>query len=68
MKKIVIVFLNLVLMSGFVAKAICQDSDKQEKVHAIQERIDLINGTMHIISQPEAGTHLIIQAPINSLP
>ena len=39
MKKIVIVFLNLVFMCGFTANAICQDSDKQEKVHAIQERI-----------------------------
>jgi len=39
MKKIVIVFLNLVLMTGFATKAICQDSDQEEKVHAIQERI-----------------------------
>jgi outer membrane beta-barrel protein len=39
MKKIAIVFLNLVIMSGFAGKAICQDSDQQEKVHAIQERI-----------------------------
>ena len=35
---------------------------------SIQERIDLINGSMQIISQPGAGTHLLIQAPINSLP
>ncbi len=35
---------------------------------SIQERIDLINGSMHIISQPGAGTQLIVQAPINSLP
>jgi len=35
---------------------------------SIQERIDLINGSMQIISHPGDGTHLIIQAPINSLP
>ncbi len=39
MKKLVIVFFTLVMMSGFAATAICQDSDQQEKVHAIQERI-----------------------------
>ena len=35
---------------------------------SIQERIDLINGSMHLISQPGDGTKLLIQAPINSLP
>lgn len=35
---------------------------------SIQERIDLIDGSMQIISQLGAGTQLIIQAPINSLP
>jgi signal transduction histidine kinase len=35
---------------------------------SIQERVDLINGGMQINSQPGAGTQLIIQAPINSLP
>ncbi len=35
---------------------------------SIQERIDLINGTMQIISQPGTGTQLIFKAPINSLP
>ena len=35
---------------------------------SIQERIDLINGSVQIISQPGAGTQLLIQAPINSLP
>ena len=39
MKKIVIMFLNLVMMSGLAVNAIGQDSDKQEKVYAIQERI-----------------------------
>lgn len=39
MKKLVIVFFALVMMSGFAAQAICQDSDQQEIVHAIQERI-----------------------------
>jgi signal transduction histidine kinase len=34
---------------------------------SIQERSDLINGTMEIISQPGKGTQLIIRAPINSL-
>jgi signal transduction histidine kinase len=34
---------------------------------SIQERADLINGTMEIISQPGKGTRLIIRAPINSL-
>ncbi|MEJ2448214.1 MAG: histidine kinase [Anaerolineales bacterium] len=34
---------------------------------SIQERADLINGTMKIISQPGKGTQLIIRAPINSL-
>jgi signal transduction histidine kinase len=33
---------------------------------SIQERIDLLNGTMRIISQPNAGTQLIVIAPINS--
>ena len=35
---------------------------------SIQERIDLINGNMKIISQPGAGTQIYVQAPINSLP
>ncbi|RLD93088.1 MAG: hypothetical protein DRJ13_15945, partial [Bacteroidetes bacterium] len=35
---------------------------------SIQERIDLINGSMHLTSQPGDGTQLLIQAPINSLP
>jgi len=35
---------------------------------SIQERIDLINGSMQIVSQPGAGTQVIVQAPINSLP
>ncbi len=35
---------------------------------SIQERIDLINGNMKIISQPGAGTQIFVQAPINSLP
>lgn len=35
---------------------------------SIQERIDLIKGSVQIISQPGAGTQLLIQAPINSLP
>ncbi len=34
---------------------------------SIQERIDLIKGTMNIVSKPGSGTHLIIEAPINSL-
>ncbi|MCJ7734148.1 MAG: histidine kinase [Anaerolineales bacterium] len=34
---------------------------------SIQERVDLIDGSMEIISQPGAGTTLIIRAPINSL-
>ncbi|MFL7812135.1 MAG: histidine kinase [Anaerolineales bacterium] len=34
---------------------------------SIQERADLINGIMEIISQPGKGTQLIIRAPINSL-
>ncbi len=33
---------------------------------SIQERTDLINGTMEIISSPKQGTKLIIRAPINS--
>ena len=39
MKKYFIVFLSLVMMCGSAANGICQDSDQQEKVHAIQERI-----------------------------
>ena len=39
MKNIVVVLLSLLLMCGFAAQAICQESDQQEKVHAIQERI-----------------------------
>ena len=39
MKKLVIVILNLAMICSFSASAICQDSDQQEKVHAIQERI-----------------------------
>ncbi len=34
---------------------------------SIQERTDLINGTMEIISQPDVGTQLIIRAPIQLL-
>ncbi len=39
MKKFFIVFFTLVMAFGFTAKAYCQDSDQQEKVRAIQERI-----------------------------
>lgn len=34
---------------------------------SIQERADLIDGSMEVISKPNAGTKLIIRAPINSL-
>jgi signal transduction histidine kinase len=34
---------------------------------SIQERCDLINGKMRVISKPGEGTTLIIKAPINSL-
>lgn len=34
---------------------------------SIQERCDLINGRMQILSEPGAGTKLIVIAPINSL-
>ena len=34
---------------------------------SIQERCDLINGRMRIVSQPGEGTKLIVRAPINSL-
>lgn len=34
----------------------------------IQERTELMNGTMEIISAPEKGTRLTIRIPINSLP
>ncbi len=34
---------------------------------SIQERCDLINGKMQILSEPGAGTKLIVTAPINSL-
>ena len=39
MKKLVVVLLSLLLICSFAAKAICQNSDQQEKVNAIQERI-----------------------------
>jgi signal transduction histidine kinase len=34
---------------------------------SIQERADLIDGSLEIISRPGSGTKLIIRAPINSL-
>ena len=34
---------------------------------SIQERADLINGSMEIISKSGEGTKLIVRAPINSL-
>ncbi len=34
---------------------------------SIQERADLVNGTLEIISQPGLGTRLTIRAPLNSL-
>ena len=39
MKKLFIVLLLLVMIFGSATAAICQDSDKEEKVHAIQDRI-----------------------------
>jgi len=36
-------------------------------LNSIQERADLIDGSLEIISQPGAGTKLIIRTPINSL-
>ena len=39
MKKLVILILSLVMTCSFAATAVSQDSDQQEKVHAIQERI-----------------------------
>ena len=39
MKKFFIVFITLAMVCGYSAKTYCQDSDQQEKVHAIQERI-----------------------------
>ena len=39
MKKLFIVLLLLVLIFGSATTAICQDSDREEKVHAIQDRL-----------------------------
>lgn len=39
MKKIVVVLFLLMLIFGSASTAICQDSDQEQKVHAIQERI-----------------------------
>ena len=39
MKKLGIVSFILAMICSFAASGICQDSDQQEKVHAIQERI-----------------------------
>lgn len=39
MKKLFIVLLCLVMIFGSATTAICQDSDQEEKVHAIQDRI-----------------------------
>jgi outer membrane beta-barrel protein len=39
MKKLVVVLVFMVMFFGSAAPAICQDSEKEEKVHAIQERI-----------------------------
>ena len=39
MKMLFIVLLLLVMIFGSATAAICQDSDKEEKVHAIQDRI-----------------------------
>ena len=39
MKNRVIAIINLAMIFGFAATAVCQDSDHQEKVHAIQDRI-----------------------------